>query len=128
MYLDANNLYGCPMTGKLPIGNCKWVKNISKIDEEFIKNYDENDDIGYFLKVDIEYHQELYYLHIDLPFLPEKMEINGYSKLVCTQYDKKIGSTHKKHTASIKAWFKAKKKFIKQLLFIKKYGLNHILR
>ena len=26
MYLDANNLYGCPMTEKLPVGGFKWVK------------------------------------------------------------------------------------------------------
>ena len=40
-YLDANNLYGCPMIEKLPVGNFKRVKNTSKIDDEFIKNYDE---------------------------------------------------------------------------------------
>ena len=60
-----------------------------EIDEEFMKNYDENDDIGYFLKVDIKYPKELHDLHVDLPFLPEKMKINGHSKLLCTQYDKK---------------------------------------
>ena len=89
MYLDPNNLYGCPVTEKLPVGNFKWLKNASKIDEKFIKNYDKNDDIGYFLKVDIEYPEELHDLHIDLPFLPEKMEINEHKKLVCMQYDKK---------------------------------------
>ena len=42
-YLDANNLYGCPMTEKLPVGGFKWMKNASKIiDEGFIKNYDKN--------------------------------------------------------------------------------------
>ena len=83
MYFDANNLYECPLTENLPIGNFKWVKNEFKIDEEFIKNYDKNDDIGYFLKVDIDYLEELHDLHIDLPFLPEKMKINGHNKLVC---------------------------------------------
>ena len=62
---------------------------MGKIDEEFLKNYDENDDIGYFLKVNIEYLKELHDLHIDLPFLSEKMKINGQSKLVCMQCDKK---------------------------------------
>ena len=38
-YLDANNLYGCPMIKKRPVGSFKWVKNVSRIDEEFIKNY-----------------------------------------------------------------------------------------
>ena len=72
MHLDANNLYGCPMTEKLPESNFKWVKNVSKIDKDFIKNYDKNDNIGYFLIVDKEYPKELHDLHICLPFLPEK--------------------------------------------------------
>ena len=59
-YLDANNLYGCPMTEKIPLGGFKSVKNVSKIDEDFIKNYDENSDIGLFLKVDVEYPEELH--------------------------------------------------------------------
>ena len=93
-YLDVNNLYGCPMTEKLPVGGFKWMKNAAKIDEEFIKHYDEDGDIGEFLNVDIEYSKELYDLHSDLPFLPEKMEINGHSKLTCTRYDKKRYVAH----------------------------------
>ena len=31
MYLDPNNLYGCPMTEKLPVGNFKWVKTHLKL-------------------------------------------------------------------------------------------------
>ena len=69
-------------------------KNTSKIDEEFSKNYDENDDIGYFLKIDIEYPEELHDLHIDLPFSPEKMKINGQKKLACTRNDKKDNAAH----------------------------------
>ena len=88
--LDGNNLYGCPMTEKLPVGGFKWENNVYKIDEEFTENYDENDGIGYFLKVDIEYCKELHDLYIDLPFLPEKTEINGHNKLACTHNDKKI--------------------------------------
>ena len=38
------------MSQKLPVNSFKWVKNTSKIDEEFIKNYDEDSDKGYFLK------------------------------------------------------------------------------
>ena len=54
-YKDANNLYGYAVTEKLPLRNFKWVKNVSKIDEDFIKNYDKDGNIGYFLKVDIEH-------------------------------------------------------------------------
>ena len=38
------------MSQKLPAKDYKWVKNLSKFDEDFIKNYDENSDKGYFLE------------------------------------------------------------------------------
>ena len=63
-------------------------KNVSKIDDDFIKSYDEDGDIGYFLNVDTEYPGELHNLHSDLPFLPERMKINKCNKLVCNLYDK----------------------------------------
>ena len=62
-HLDENNLYGWAMLQKLPVGGFKWIKDVSKIDEDFIKNYDENGDIGYFLKVDVKYPNELCNLH-----------------------------------------------------------------
>ena len=55
LYLDANNLCGWGMSQRLPVNGFKWVKNVSKIDEDFIKNYDEDSDKGYILEVDIEY-------------------------------------------------------------------------
>ena len=54
-YLDANNLYGWAMSQKLPIDSFKWVTDLSKFNESFIKNYDENNDKGYILEVDVEY-------------------------------------------------------------------------
>ena len=62
--------------------------DISKFDEKFIKNYDENSDIGYDLEVDVEYPKSRHKLHSDLPFLPERMKINKCSKLVNTVQDK----------------------------------------
>ena len=67
-YLDVNNLYGSTTSQKLCVGGFKWLENVSKIDEDFIKNYYENCDIGYFLKVDVEYLNELHDLHSDLQF------------------------------------------------------------
>ena len=49
MYLDANNLYGWAMSKKLPIDNFKWETDLSKFTSNFIKNYDEESDIGYSL-------------------------------------------------------------------------------
>ena len=77
------------MEQNLPVGGFKWVRDVSTIDEDFIKNYDKNNNIGYFLKADIEYLKELHDLHSDLPFLPERMKINKCSKLVCNLYYKK---------------------------------------
>ena len=54
MYLDANNLYEWAMSQKSPVNGFKWVKNLSKFNEIFIRNYDEDSDIGYFLEVDID--------------------------------------------------------------------------
>ena len=42
MYLDANNLYGWGMSQKLPVNGFKWIKKLSKFNENLIKNYNEN--------------------------------------------------------------------------------------
>ena len=63
-------------------------KNISKFNEDFIKNYDEDSDKGYILEVVVEYPKNLDDLHSDLPFLPKRTKVNKCSKLVCNLYDK----------------------------------------
>ena len=75
MYLDANDLYRWAMSQKLPVNGLKWVKDLSKFNDSFMKNYDENSDKGYFLEVDVEYPKKLFNLHRDLPFLPERKKI-----------------------------------------------------
>ena len=71
-YLDANSLYGWAMSQTLPVNGFKWVKKLSKCDEHFIKNYDENSNKGYFLEVDVEYPKKLFILHKDFTFLQER--------------------------------------------------------
>ena len=41
-HVDANNLYGWAMSKKLPVNEFKWL-DTNKINQEFIKNYNEND-------------------------------------------------------------------------------------
>ena len=54
-YLDSNNLYEWAMSQKLPVNGFMWYNEyLSDFNEEFIENYDENSDEGYFLEVDIE--------------------------------------------------------------------------
>ena len=59
IYVDYNNLYGEAMSQNLLVDGFEWVKDLSTIDEDFIKNYDEDSDVGYIIKADIEYPKEL---------------------------------------------------------------------
>ena len=87
-YLDANNLYGWAMSQKLPVNGFKWENDLSRFNEDFIKNYNENSDVGYFLEVDVEYPKKLFSSHKDLPFLPERKKLEKVEKLVCSIEDK----------------------------------------
>ena len=97
-YLDANNLYGWEMSKKLLTNGFKWIDNNETaglvINEEFIKSYNENDNKGYICEVDVKYPKKLHELHSDLPFLPERMEINKCKNLVCNLYNKKKYVAH----------------------------------
>ena len=73
---------------KIPVNKFEWIKNTSKFHEKFIKNYDEDSDIGYILETDVEHSKNLHNLHNDLPCLSERMKIKKCHKLVCNLYDK----------------------------------------
>ena len=64
-YRDVNNLYGWAISQKLPINNFEWTKDASQFNEDFIKNYSEESDDGYFREVDIQYLEKLHELHND---------------------------------------------------------------
>ena len=69
-------------------------KNMLKFNEEFIKNYDEDSDKGYVLELDVKYPKRFHNLHCYLSFLPERMKINKWNKLVYNLYDKKNYVVH----------------------------------
>ena len=89
-------IYGWEKSQKLPVDGFKWIEkdDLLKFDENFIKNYNENSDIGYILEVDVEYPKSLHTLHSDLPFLPERMKINKCRKLANTVQDKENYVVH----------------------------------
>ena len=62
-YLDANNLYGLATSQKVPVSGFQRVEELSQFKEDFIKNYDEDSNKGYFLEVDTEYPKNLHNLH-----------------------------------------------------------------
>ena len=93
-YLATNILYGWEMSKKLPVNGFEWVENLSPFKEDFIKNYDEDSNKGYFLEVDVEYPKTLFNLHNDLPFLSERNKIKKCNKLFCDVHDKKNYVVH----------------------------------
>ena len=72
----------------------EWVEDLSQLKEDFIKNYDENSDKRYFLEVDVKYPKNLFNLHRDLPFLPERKKIEKCNKLICYFHYKKNYVVH----------------------------------
>ena len=85
-YLDENNFYGYKMSQKLPVNNfkCRKKESLLNFNEGFIKNYDENGNIGHFRELNIDYPKELFNLHQDLPFLRESKKVNKVEKLICS--------------------------------------------
>ena len=111
MYLDANKLHGWTMSQKLPVEGFKWIKKLSKFDERFIKNDDENNGKGYILEVDVKYPKDLFNLHSDLPFLPERKKIKKCKKLVSNIHNKENYVVH----------IRALKQALNHGLILKKY-------
>ena len=75
-YLDANNLYGWTMSQKLPINGFMWYNDyLSDFNEDFIKDYYEISDAGYFLEVDVEYPGKLWGSQKESQFLLERRKL-----------------------------------------------------
>ena len=96
-YLDKNNLYGWAMSGYLPYGRFKWLKNADNFD---VNSISEKSPIGYILEVDLEYPDELHVLHNDYSLAPEKLAIpydmlSDYCKKIAGEYEIKVGDVKK---------------------------------
>ena len=62
--------------------------------EDFIRNYNEKSDKGYFLEVDVQYTEKLQVFYNDLTFLSERMKIEKVEKLLANLHDKTEYVTH----------------------------------
>ena len=76
------------MSQKFPINEFEWIKDIFQFNEDFIKNYNEESDEGYFFDVGVYCSEKLHELHDDLPFLPEGMKLEKVKKLFANLRDK----------------------------------------
>ena len=98
MYLDANNLYGCAMSMKLPTHGFKWLTGGE------MENLYENQVLQVWnktpciLEVDLEYPEKLHDSHNDYPLCPEGVKCkNGVEKLIPNLRDKKKYVLHYKN-------------------------------
>ena len=97
MYLDANNLYGCAMSMKLPTHGFKWLssgemKNL--FNNQILQVWEKTPCI---LEVDLEYPKELHDKHNDYPLCPERVKCNnGVEKLIPNLRNKTKYITHYK--------------------------------
>ena len=111
MYLDANNLYGCAMSEKLPTHGFKWLldREIGKLFNNQVLQVWEK--IPCILEVDLEYPENLHDLHNDYPFCPEKVKCkNGVKKLIPNLRDKTKYIIHYKNLIQcLRAGMKLKK-------------------
>ena len=51
LYWVVNKLSGLAMLQKLPVNNFEWIKDTSELNEDFMKNFNEESDEGFFLKL-----------------------------------------------------------------------------
>ena len=111
MYLDANNLYGCAMSEKLPTHGFKWLldREIGKLFNNQVLQVWEK--IPCILEVDLEYPENLHDLHNDYPFCSEKVKCkNGVEKLIPNLRDKTKYVIHYKNLIQcLRAGMKLKK-------------------
>ena len=87
-YWDVNNLHGWAMPQILPVNNFEWIEDTSQFNKDFIKHYNEKSDEGYFLKVFVHYPEKRHELHKNSLFLPKRMKIEKFEKLVTNLHDK----------------------------------------
>ena len=111
MYLDANNLYGCAMSMKLPTHGFKWLTSGEM--EKLFKNrvMQEWEKTPCILEVELEYSKDLHDKHNDYPFCPERVKCkNGVEKLIPNLRDKTKYIIHYKNLIQcLKAGMKLKK-------------------
>ena len=87
-YWDVNNIYGWPMSQKFSVNGFKWVEDLFELDGGFVKSYHEKGKERCFIEVDSQHLENLHNVQSDLPFLPDRIKIQKFEKLVANLHEK----------------------------------------
>ena len=91
-FFDCNNQYGDAMRQYLPTGGFEWVELDTVSPEfwtEFVLNQKDEQDIGYFFEVDLQYPVELHDAHNNFPLAPEHLNIK---EDMLSEFQKKLAA------------------------------------
>ena len=78
------------MSQTLPVNNFEWIEDTSQFNEDFIKDYNEESQEGYFLEIDVKY-------------------LENCMKFIMIYHFYVICYTHKKFKTSITSWISFEK-------------------
>ena len=111
------------MSQNLSVNNFEWIEETSQFNKDFIKNYNEESDEGYFIEADDHYPEKLHELHNCSPFLSERMELGKIKKLVTNLHDK---TEYVIHVRTLKQadWLKL---YIKMNTELRQQANNHLI-
>ena len=74
MLIKINNLHCWAMSQKLPVSKLEWIEDTSQCYKDFIKNYNEGSNEGYFLEADVHYPEKLNKLQLAYQIYLEKKD------------------------------------------------------
>lgn len=98
VYTDANNLYACGMSDKLPYKNFNWEEHENQDIDYYLEKC--NEEVGMVFKVDLESDLQTKYKLRKFPPMPisrviDEEEISDYSRDFLKQHNNKLGKVKK---------------------------------
>ena len=80
-YWDVNDLYEWAMSQKLPVNNFEWIEETSRFNEDFLKNFNDESDEGYFLEMIFNIPRKYMNFIITYHFYPNKRNLKKSKSL-----------------------------------------------
>ena len=118
-YWDINNFYGWEMSQKLQVNNFEWIKDHPQFNEDFIKNYNKEDDEEYFFEADVSYTENYMNFIMIYHFYLSEWKLKKTKSFVANLHDKTEYIIHIRNSKQPLNNGLVLKKFIEWLKLIK---------